>query len=1027
MTTQAQNNLSLEPTISNYELFQAIEKPTYFNSKEYVNDAMYLSLQTESLQRIIATRPRHLQLALPTSDGQILRLNLKQEKVLSTDFQVVTEKGTREDYDKGVYYSGTVNKNTKSIAAVSIFKNMVMAVLVYDGQHYVLGHLNQDKFPIGKEYILYRENDLQIANSFTCGTGELDFQYHDTKPTTSHEKMAKVVKVYFEGDYRLYQDKDNSTTNVTNYITGLYNVVRVLYQNENINTEISEIFVWTSNDPYPTSGSSVALDAFQNRLNGNYNGDLAHLLSSVNANNGGIAYVDALCAPVYGIAYSNIGRNYSEFPTYSWTVGVVTHEMGHNLGSPHTQSCTWQGGALDNCYPVEGNCSPGPAPSNGGTIMSYCHLSQYGINFNNGFGEQPGDLIRARVNAATCLGESDDNGGGGNTGTPNLTANTGNVEVSGRVITITQSISNIGDGAATGGKIGYYLSSDDSFSTTDDHLIGTLDIPNIAAGSNSSNLNFNKDVSIFNIPEGTYYVVYYIDYQDVVSESDEGDNLFYWSSPTVTITSDTGGGDNGGSDGGGTGGGYCDSAGGDADYEWISNVVIGDLNSSSNSDGGYRDFTNRVANLGRGTANDIILNASYSGDPYSEYWRIWIDFNQDNDFNDAGELVFESTNPKVGETIGVLNIPANANLISTRMRISMKWYEEDNQVQGACDNFGYGEVEDYTVNIIEDDGPSCSITNLTTGEQTPCDPTTNTYEQLINVSYSCDDPVSVGVYVNDEYLGAIDASASPVAINITGLVADGNPVDIKVEVCENGVTDCPSLTETDLFTAPNACEVLEGEPCENYPSQRTVDNITTQTATINWSAAIDARYYQVRVRVRQGNRWSSWYYFDYSYENSLSISGLTANTRYQFRIRTRCSDGWTRWSPNQNFYTPADLNGGDDLQRLENIVVIAASENPIPVYQIFNPVQMDDPQQESLTLEPAIHVFPNPAHDFIRLELNELADTPIEIYSIDGTLQQQIAITDVDMQIDISNLQKGIYYLRTEQDGEVVMQRLIKL
>lgn len=37
--------------------------------------------------------------------------------------------------------------------------------------------------------------------------------------------------------------------------------------------------------------------------------------------------------------------------------------------------------------------------------MSYCHLNPVGINFNNGFGPQPGNLIRNRVSNATCLGE----------------------------------------------------------------------------------------------------------------------------------------------------------------------------------------------------------------------------------------------------------------------------------------------------------------------------------------------------------------------------------------------------------------------------------------------------------------------------------------------------------------------------------------------------------------------------------------------------------------------------------------------
>ncbi|MBK8195225.1 MAG: fibronectin type III domain-containing protein [Lewinellaceae bacterium] len=103
---------------------------------------------------------------------------------------------------------------------------------------------------------------------------------------------------------------------------------------------------------------------------------------------------------------SAINTSYQNVPVFSWTVEVVTHELGHNLGSWHTQSCNWPGGALDNCYPTEGGCSPGPAPANGGTIMSYCHLTNYGINFNNGFGTLPGNRIRDKVQAATCLSAS---------------------------------------------------------------------------------------------------------------------------------------------------------------------------------------------------------------------------------------------------------------------------------------------------------------------------------------------------------------------------------------------------------------------------------------------------------------------------------------------------------------------------------------------------------------------------------------------------------------------------------------------
>ena len=270
------------------------------------------------------------------------------------------------------------------------------------------------------------------------------------------------------------------------------------------------------------------------------------------------------------------------------------------------------------------------------------------------------------------------------------------------------------------------------------------------------------------------------------------------------------------------------------------------------------------------------------------------------------------------------------------MRVSMKWYEEDSVIQGSCDNFGYGEVEDYTVNITQETTtPICEIAEITAGQQSDCEPSSNTYEQQISVSYNCTEAETIGIYINDEYLGEVAAAGSPTTLSITGLVADGDPVDVRAEVCQNGQSVCPDLNATALFTAPAACDQAQGEPCVTYPSERSADDITTTSATINWSAAADASFYQVRVRVRLSGYWSSWYYFDYSYENQLSIIGLIANTRYQFRIRTRCPQGWTRWSPNQSFTTPSGLSGDNNLQNNTQVPVLTYGEITVTPTQIF--------------------------------------------------------------------------------------------
>lgn len=99
-------------------------------------------------------------------------------------------------------------------------------------------------------------------------------------------------------------------------------------------------------------------------------------------------------------------NSFSNYPEYSWSVLVMAHEFGHLFGSYHTHACAWNGNntAIDGCVEPENNaCSRPPIPANGGTIMSYCHQQAVGINFNLGFGLQPGNVIRNSVATSTSL------------------------------------------------------------------------------------------------------------------------------------------------------------------------------------------------------------------------------------------------------------------------------------------------------------------------------------------------------------------------------------------------------------------------------------------------------------------------------------------------------------------------------------------------------------------------------------------------------------------------------------------------
>jgi len=137
---------------------------------------------------------------------------------------------------------------------------------------------------------------------------------------------------------------------------------------------------------------------------------------------------------------------------------------------------------------------------------------------------------------------------------------------------------------------------------------------------------------------------------------------------------------------------YCDSEGTNQNYEYIGGVEVADLNNTSGASG-YSDFTSLTANLTEGANINVELTPTFVSSSYNEYWKIWIDFNENGDFTDSGEEVFSGSGSSV--VSGSFTVPTGTAGITTRMRVSMKY----NAAPTSCETFTYGEVEDYTVDI----------------------------------------------------------------------------------------------------------------------------------------------------------------------------------------------------------------------------------------------------------------------------------------------------------------------------------------
>ncbi len=162
-------------------------------------------------------------------------------------------------------------------------------------------------------------------------------------------------------------------------------------------------------------------------------------------------------------------------------------------------------------------------------------------------------------------------------------------------------------------------------------------------------------------------------------------------------------------DGGPIGNGYCESSASAPWEDWIGNVSLNNLNNSSGKSK-YSDFTSLVASADIGGSYQISIQPTFSYFHFTEYIQVWIDFNQNESFADPGELVMASvyTNGINGTSanpvIQNITIPTGASAGNTRMRVSMN----RTQAAGPCDFFEFGEVEDYTVNLINN-GPVLTL------------------------------------------------------------------------------------------------------------------------------------------------------------------------------------------------------------------------------------------------------------------------------------------------------------------------------
>jgi len=211
------------------------------------------------------------------------------------------------------------------------------------------------------------------------------------------------VELAIEADYDMYLDHGGNTTKTTEYAEAVVAASSAIYSRD-VNASFTIVYykLWTVADPYTGTTSSTLLSQYRTYWRNNNNGiarDISTLLSGINSI-GGVAYLDGMCGTNQGYSICGLNNNITYPATgYAWDTDVVSHELGHNIGSPHTHSCTWSP-AIDSCYAAEGSCFSG-TKARQGTVMSYCHLTTFGTSLE--FHPTVQTLLKSKLQGGACV------------------------------------------------------------------------------------------------------------------------------------------------------------------------------------------------------------------------------------------------------------------------------------------------------------------------------------------------------------------------------------------------------------------------------------------------------------------------------------------------------------------------------------------------------------------------------------------------------------------------------------------------
>lgn len=461
---------------------------------------------------------------------------------------------------------------------------------------------------------------------------------------------------------------------------------------------------------------------------------------------------------------------------------------------------------------------------------------------------------------------------------------------------------------------------------------------------------------------------------------------------------------------------------------------------------GHENFTAIMGNVTAGTSYPISINGN-TGGPYTNKLTVYIDWNQDNDFDDAGEAYDigdlvnnDGTGPATTSNIVV---PITAMGGTTRMRVMKKFFS----VGLPCNTSGFGQAEDYTLTVTA--SASCtgtptvgaatsSVANICAGKSftlnavvTPSAGFSYQWEKSVDAGVTW---TALGSAQSDPlYTVTSQEVATSYRLVVTCTGSGMSATSAVVAVTQNPYNECYCTNEIDYV-----CD--EGDLILNvtFAGINNDSECSAPTGYFNYTGTVAAPDVEKgstqNISVTVGPSGGGWQYESAGVWIDFNKNGVFEESEYTY-IGTGLDEVLTK-----PVVIPADALEG--LTRMR-VIVTASQATAFNAGVVCGPISADNPYGEaedySINIVPllgtqsfaknAFAIYPNPTASAITIDLGAQTNLrTVGVYSISGQqlLSETVNAATSTHSMNLERLATGVYLVKITTDSGTFTERLIK-